>query len=349
MSIQLRDYRGRTIDPKTSGGGGSGVVNRLHCKEVSVDSIASDTSISLAVPDIKFDNSITFRAKINTFGSVKITHGEGSDAYARAAGVMVDNTNVYIYAGDTLDTAQTTAHSLTILNSIEISIKVKGVAKKTKADVVVASNGVRFAKTFDWDNGCYNGLKAAFVGCSLSDISLKYCPNALLYDTWFFADSYMNYILTYMPDTDKKVCWDGYAGRTSAKALESFNRAIEYGVTPVRILWALGMNDNETNNTMNANWQNAVEEVMQYCEDNGVELILATIPNTSSRHNSVKNAYIRNSEYRYVDICAEMNADNSLTWYDDFLSSDDTHPTLLGSRMIAGRYVSDVPEMLNYE
>ena len=107
------------------------------------------------------------------------------------------------------------------------------------------------------------------------------------------------------------------------------------------------MNDIDINDsTPNASWLSCVEEVKTLCSNYNITLILATIPTTPTRNNNAKNSYIVQSGYRYVDQVSAMGADNVGNWFAGYQSSDGNHTTTQGAKVLAFRYLSDVPELM---
>ena len=75
--------------------------------------------------------------------------------------------------------------------------------------------------------------------------------------------------------------------------------------------------------------------------------IFCTIPNVPTINNSFKNDIVRNSGYRYIDFAKAVNAEDvGSPWYDGMLSSDGIHPTELGAKALAARFITDFPEVM---
>ena len=51
---------------------------------------------------------------------------------------------------------------------------------------------------------------------------------------------------------------------------------------------------------------------------------------------------------RYINAYDAVGATSAGVWYEGFLSSDETHPTALGAKALAMRFVADVPELMQY-
>ena len=134
---------------------------------------------------------------------------------------------------------------------------------------------------------------------------------------------------------------DGLAGGGSAELRADLDKALVFG-TPKFLLWCLGMNDGYSGWLANFNSLKAV------CDEKGIELVLQTIPipNLSTSDNQVQiNNAVRASGLRYIDAAAAMSPNSSYPWYDGY-NADGVHPTTLGARVLAARFLSDFPEFM---
>ena len=168
------------------------------------------------------------------------------------------------------------------------------------------------------------------------------------FKTWFFGDSYFDY---WCRDIDgdlmndgfgvTNVLFDSYSGRTSTKALESLKKRLAKA-TPERIVWCMGMNDEDPDaETVNANWLSAFKSMQELCKANNIELIVSTIPTTTERENSAKNGVIRASGLRIVDVDLFFNTHD----YNEPISSDGVHPNDQGIGIIRHLMLTTIPEM----
>ena len=116
------------------------------------------------------------------------------------------------------------------------------------------------------------------------------------------------------------------------------------------------MNEPDTSTEINSEWKTTLDKVISLCSENGIELILCTIPNvrggavddtdiSNARNHSFKNEWIRNSGYRYIDFCKAVGADDNVNWYDGMLSSDGVHPDVLGAEVLASKFIQDCYEI----
>lgn len=291
---------------------------------------------------------IFFNAKIGTFdGETKIGKGIGQPY---GAGIGFDGTNLYEYVATTASPARTQAHGLTLKDYVSIIIDVP--YSKT-ITVTISTNGGSYKWTVPFWRSYYGSLSVSTVS-ALTNCTLSYTCASLITDTWVYGDSYLAFQSNdrwpyYLVDTGhNNYLLNGFPGRNSVQALASLKVDLNMNRTPKRILWLLGMNDKDGADTPNANWKTSVEEVMEICEQNHIELILATIPNVpaSNTKNTLKNTYVVNSGYRYIDFANAISADGSSTWYDGMLSADNVHPDEQGAIALYNCAVTDVPELI---
>lgn len=313
-----------------------------------MDNLESGSLITLSEHiDNKKNKSYRFSAKFNTFSSVTVGHGY--NVYG-GSWVTVDNTNVtaYYYNGSQAVQMGQYAHGLTISDFIDVVITV-GNVENVRAVVTVMSVGGDFTQSNVPMGGC-NGSVFAFGGQDLIDVVYSYNLTDMLSDIWLFGDSYISlgdpnrwtYQLMQYGYKDLLMC--GFSGATSSNEILAFREIMQIG-KPKIVVWALGMNDAD-NGQVNQTWLTCVNEVISFCAENGIELVLATIPCTPRVDNSYKNAYIKESTYRYIDFAKAVNGETvGSSWYADMLSSDNVHPVALGAKALANRFILDVPEI----
>ena len=114
--------------------------------------------------------------------------------------------------------------------------------------------------------------------------------------------------------------------------------------TPKYLVWCIGMN-NPDNNELNSSWLTETQIIIKLCEERNITPILATIPSTPTNDNSYKTSWVKSSGYRYIDFEKAVGADKITAWFDGMLSSDNVHPSELGAKALASRFIIDVPEI----
>lgn len=297
--------------------------------------------------------SIAFKCKIASALSGKIIVAKGYGNYNGAA-VGIDATNVYIYLnGATIDSPTLTqAHGLTLKDYISIVIDNGYDPESVK--IRIKTNGGEYVYTPSFWRSHNGYLSAISVSDALTGCVLSYAVPALGNDIWMYGDSYfLWYSESYWPywliiDNHTSFLLNGYPGRNSITALASLKVDLSLEKIPKKIIWCLGMNDPDGSSAVNTAWKSSVEEVMSICEEKGIELILATTPNvpSSATKNTLKNAYVSESGYRYIDFAKAVSANGDSTWYDNMLMDDGVHPKKEGAKALYAAAVATVPELL---
>ena len=185
---------------------------------------------------------------------------------------------------------------------------------------------------------------------TLNFTSFLYCPKMINYDLWILGDSYLS-----SGDPARWPYWisewgwtkyyiDQLSGGTSATLYKSLTEDLKIK-KPKYIIWALGMNDHDGADTINQNWLSAVQNVMKLA-DEGIDVILCTIPSVPTINHSLKNEFVKSSGFRYIDFASAVEkGDGSQNWHDGLLSSDGVHPSEDGAKILAAQVLLDYPEL----
>jgi hypothetical protein len=316
--------------------------NDLPKSLIKTGNMSSGALWELEENNIKTEKIISFSGTLGTLSSLLIGHGKNRDY------IKIDATNIYHYSASAL--VNTYPHGLTIENNLQVNIIV-GSEPNYHATVVLVSSGHEYHCTINEWLGNQGKIFAESVGSTLTGCTLSFVCRNYTARVFAFGDSYFGhaddvrwcyYLLT---DGYNGALLDGFGGRDSAKALQSLRNAIKHGI-PSYIFWALGMNDEE-NGAMNVTWKNCVDAVISICDKYGIEVILATIPNTPTMANTYKNEYVRNSGKRYVDFASAVGANTAgSSWYSGMLQSDNVHPTALGAQALYRQVLANFPEII---
>lgn len=293
----------------------------------------------------KKNNAITFTANISGSWRVSISHGKAKESL-RSAILTVDEAKVSVY----LDSETFSAdyeHGLNITDFLDVTIIIKNFV----ADVYVSTS----TGTFKVENVVWNGCKGNVMceetgGGTISNVDLRWHVADFEHDLWVFGDSYLDFWARMLINSFGYDGYylDGYGGRGSVDALKSMEKALQHYV-PNKVLWCMGMNDPDTETAINASYKETYDKLVEICKKNGIELILCTIPNTPLYNHSHKNAIVKSSGYRYVDVCHAVGADVNTSWYEGLLNNDDKiHPSdVLGKAVLTHYMMASVPELLN--
>lgn len=325
-------------------------VTREEIAKVNIpDMVESDTLSTLTInaSNSKKNNLIGFEANFSTMGSVRIAHGTSYDAN-RSASIVVDATNIYLYDKST-NLRATYPHGLTMSKFITVSIVV---GQMRAAKIILTTANGRFIQDSVFWGGCREDVTAQAISGTFTNARLTWYVPDYNHDLWAFGDSYFDF---WVADVIQNLGYhnfmsDGFGSRRSTSAFISLKLALAKAM-PKKILWCLGMNDPDTEDAINAEWKATLDNLINLCDEKGIELILCTIPNTPVTVHKYKNAYVKSSGKRYVDVCHAVGADVSPEWYDGMRTNTETdkiHPTNpLGTRTIADYMLENVPELAN--
>ena len=218
------------------------------------------------------------------------------------------------------------------INRANITIQSIGGMYEIKDAVWFGRNGSIFAKSTN-----QQGFTKMTWTCKLFDK-----PIYAYGDSYFDAGSTMRWTYYMVNNGYTNILYDNFGGRKSSEALLSLKETLKMG-TPKYVLWCLGMNDADTDTSINQSWKDCVDEVIGICNDKKIELVLATIPNVPNRNHNYKNEYVKSLGVRYIDFSAAV-VENGSVWFDGMLSSDDVHPDVLGAKALYMQVLTDFPE-----
>lgn len=317
-----------------------------HMMSADLDTMGMGKRLWLEIPNIKQNYVIGFHTRVGMFDKVIVSHGKDK-AYS-ASYIAIDSHAVHSYFYTTKEQLQEAyTHNLEIQKYLNIIIQVMD---DLTAVVILSSLSGTYSCKITW-RGCTGVVMAEGENSLFTDCRLTfYCPD---YDKkiWGFGDSYFGRCPGGWPQIANKWGYknwmvDGFSGRKSIEALASLERCFNFG-KPNKIIWALGMNDGDSEYGINQEWLVTIKKVEAYCLEKNIELIFLTIPNVPKRIHEYKNEYIRKSGYRYVDIAHALGADLDPKWYKGLQDVDNLHPTAEGGTVIAMKVVMEIPELLS--
>ena len=306
------------------------------------DTMTDESTLTLLGNNCKIGSRYQFSCKVSEFGSVEFIMG--------TTHVVVDETNIIFKNGTT--TQATVPHGLTI--DTELLITLQNETSIRPSYVSVSSLGNRFEYngsnniTFLLDSGvptikCVEG--------SLTNCTFSFTSSHIFKPVWVFGDSYLSWYSTrwtYYAAEDgntENVFFSGYAGQNSQSALAVLDAELELA-TPKILVWCLGMNDPDSEDEVNAGWNMVYNQIKEICDHKNIELVLYTTPTTPTMNNKLKNAIVRASGYRYVDIDGLLRINDNGDWISGALDVDNVHPTALGAQIIYHKFCSDLPEIM---
>lgn len=317
---------------------GSMTFGRIPSQAIK-NSFSDGDTIIVESNSIKKNYMIMFYAKVSAFNTIFIGHGKEAYGYY----VKIDNTNMTYMSNGTEGTA--IAHDLTIEDYICVIISVDAVLN---AKITIITKTGQFSRTQGGWTGTRGNIFVENYQSTLSDAVLTWNSDDYKKAVWAFGDSYFA--------TNTNIRWpywvvaswgfdnmllNAYPGEASESAYTDFETALQHG-TPRYLLWCLGMNDPDSSSAVNSNWLSVIEKIEELCQRYEIELILATIPNVTneSYNNTLKNQYVIESGYRYIDFASAVNGVSG------WLSDDGVHPSEVGARLLAVKAITDVPEII---
>ena len=306
---------------------------------VSRATMADGDRLVVETNSIMKNQRMIFFANVTSLDKLLIGHGAGAYGYY----IQIDSTKVTYMSNGSSGASHN--HGLTISGYIMVILEID-VGLNIKYTVV--TSGGTFTKSSQINMSTKGEVFAESDGSSLTNASLAWDCWDYKKAIWAFGDSYFTlysntrwpYWITNAWGYDTMLL-NAYPGEASETALADLQAALQHG-TPKYLFWCIGMNDHDTSSAVNSEWAETAEAVEALCEEHGITLIYSTIPQVvnTSYNNTYKNAYIKTSGYRYVDLAAAV--DGVTGW----LSNDDVHPSELGGRLLAAAVVAQLPEII---
>lgn len=304
---------------------------------------------TLTLPQNFVRKNIAFSVKIHrdTLTGLNVLMGLGYNAYTGGWLELTDTKlKVHNYVQSDV-VAEEYDHNITLGNDIVILFD----GEIENATIKIISDGQIFSQEINRDSYFAGAGFVTNLGADAIYAEMSVMPKDINQKIWLYGDSYLGYLnserwLTYMLEWGFN-SWmsDSRPGGNSAEGYVSMTTDLTIG-KPKYILWLNGMNDggDADANTPSSTWMSNMEKVVKLAKD--VELILATIPSVPTINHEAKNAWVRNSGYRYIDFANAVGADANGTWKDGMLHGDGVHPTTLGARALASQVLIDFPEIM---
>ena len=331
------------------------IVNSNTIKATCDTLTKNESLIVIDRMDVKKNKTYVFTAKVSNSSHFSVTMAHGESEYG-ASYLYINRSTIASYDVTSEATNTFTAnHGLTIDGFVTVVLNVGITANVT----IFTASGYYKSEDFSW-TGC-NG--SVFVRnetmVDLTDCSYSLTLGDVDSPVWIFGDSYLGltnearhmYYLREMGMENWLAC--GFPGGGAYQEGVSLKNLLTLG-KPKYVVWCLGMNNGDSG-SVNSSWLTTTESVIAMCEERGIEVILATIPSCGvyendtdpvvTVDNSYKNAWVKASGYRYIDYEKAVVKDAATGWYEGMLSGDGIHPTSLGAKALASRFITDFPEI----
>ena len=244
----------------------------------------------------------------------------------------------------------TYSHGLTFKDFISIDIEVTSI---TEATIRIATNG-KFTVLKPYWFGVLWAYEAKILDAStvLKNCSLSFKTKEYAKPIWMFGDSYFgSWPRTLYEDGYSNFMLIGNDGAPALVAYDAFEKIIDK-FTPSICLWAMGMNNHETedetseNNTFDS-WVKYTTLFVEKCKEKNIKVVFMLAPNTPAISNEKKHAYILEhwGEYQIIDTNKAVGTDTKKAWFDDMLASDNCHPSTYGAISIAKYVEANLAEL----
>ena len=241
------------------------------------------------------------------------------------------------------------AHGITIEGRIKLIVEQLSTAQ---AKVTLMANGVAFVQTIDYVITTTCSPYVRGIDLIANNCKLTYTCIDLQKSIWIFGDSYLSYsdnrwrYYLHSYGYDNNVLINAHSGAGSVNAIMALTNLIAIG-KPKYIVWAIGMNDGSDTNssTPSQAWVTGRDSLLAFCLENDITPIFCTIPNVATVSNIGKNAWIKSSGYKYIDLCHAVGADETTSWLGTMLSNDGVHPSVTGAKALFAQVISDFTEI----
>lgn len=273
-----------------------------------------------------------------------------ANSYPHNRFVINSTTIEYYESAGQSEYSNSFAHKLSISKSVQVIFEY--LANGT-VDICLLSNGEMFKQNIAFTMTSVAVPYVKSNGLVAKDCKLTFICTDIRKKIWCFGDSYFAYSTArwtyYLKEHgyDNNVLLDGFPGMGSTNAKVSFSKLLKLGKPKIAV-WFEGMNDgtDTTDSEPNDDWKSDKDIFIALCEENSVEPVFATIPNVPNINHKGKNKWIKESGYRYIDMCHAVGADVDTNWYGNMLSSDKVHPSESGAKALFAQVLLDLPEVM---
>lgn len=296
---------------------------------------------------VKKNVGVSFYGKFSeTFAGVNV--GKGYLLY-RGKWLVITPTTVSVHSDTTDTTIDTQLHGLTITDYIAVNMFMgdDGILHYS-----INTTSGSYTNTCDIGNE-FNYAPFAIAAQTMTDCKISVSYSDIKCPVWIIGDSYCGYALNRVMGNIRQlgftnflvdavaggVAYDNVVGDGDKSMIDDFLRLTAFAL-PKIIIWACGMNGAESMNI------NIIGYIVKFCADNNIDVILYKTPNVPTINHDQLNAFVMSTGKRYIDGFGAVSADNTGVWYNDFLASDNVHPTVIGAEALAQRWLVDAPELM---
>ena len=323
-----------------------------------VGALASGERICFAPLSVKTEKHLTFCCDLCApfEGTLRIGHGKDITAgsWIEITKDAVAVYSYYAYKEEPLfpHFEAPIPHGLQIKDRLYVALDADSSVSGGGSLLLSTSTGLKRLPLGQWD-GCNGEIFAEVEGATLSRCRLCWYSDGLARPLWVLGDSYISFSPCRWPEYLRQngyhdLMLSGFPGMGALAAAEQLHRLTEMGV-PEMAVGALGMNNGDTEDGINADYLAATEDFLAVCEEKGITPVLATVPNTPQVNNRHKNAWVRGGKHRYIDFAHAVGSDENEEWFEGMLNEDRVHPNELGAKALFGQAICDLPELMRFK
>lgn len=337
-------------------------VHAARANAVAVDAMAHGTNADLL--DFPYNISkevyMSFKCRIDSFDRLRIGQRQPdmNGGYRWGSYLEINDSTAVLYEVDANNDTTLFArkfHRLAIRDTISVNIFIGSEMgyndQCLQSQIAISTADGAVDIPYNWYYG-HNGAPY-FESVNTTGGNVTFSADCASFNcpVWVIGDSYVGISGYRWPWFVRQQGYfnfllDGLGGSTAWEAGFEIDRLMEYN-KPNCLVWLMGMNNPDPDeDTVQSSWLYQVNKLKEMCENEGIELIVSTIPNTPALCHVAKNNWVKNSGLRYIDMAAAVNAgEKGSGWDDGMLSPDNVHPTANGAKALAAQLLSDFPEL----
>lgn len=339
--------------------------NALKASNTVIHAVTLNNGTSLELSDFPYNIHkelyFSFNAKIDKFKALRIGQRQPDMQGGYRWGSYLelnDSTITLMRISSNNDTTEYTKayHNLNIQDTISLHIHIGGETGQDYTSLIshvqIRTKGESTDIPFNWHYGHNGAIFVQSVNTIGSNATLEADCLDFNRPVLILGDSYESISPVRWPWFVRETgafnfLMDALSGATAWDTSFEIER-LKNNAKPSFILWLLGMNNPDPDEeTVQSSYLFQVNKLKDYCDNNKIKLIIATIPNTPTRNHVAKNQWIRHSGITFIDFATAVDANQrGSKWAEGLLSSDNLHPTANGAKVLANQIITDFPELL---
>lgn len=208
-------------------------------------------------------------------------------------------------------------------------------------------------------NSTYGRAYIENVGDSPIDANLSFMLRDINKDVWLFGSSYLGMTnparWPYYLIQDGHTNWlmNAKPGESIIETVDDFKTLLSLGCKPKYVFLHCSQNGvgGDSEDGINLTWKYYFDIFNSICKENGITPVYYLPHNAGTRFNEFKKQYVISTGERYVDSDKPVQNGVDYLWKgwgteNALLSSDQTHPTERGAKVLYSQVIVDFPEIL---